>query len=355
MQTKHETQRSGSPTFPATGAHAAASNGADRRPKRSRLKRSIGHFALLPVIVLALVVGSIVSPVFLTHGNLTNVLQQATELSVVVIAEALILLVGRFDLSLESTVALAPMIAAWLVTAKTAGGLGTQINPYLALVVMALVGIAIGVVNGFLVAKLKMNAFIVTLAMLILLRGVVLGVANGKTLYGLPAPLLYLGSGSLWGLPVAVWVAAVLYLVFGLFLRYHRLGRSLYAIGSNQEAARAAGINVDRVIWGTLIVASVLAALAGLMLTGRLASVTASQGQNLIFTVMAAAVIGGVSLNGGRGSVFGALTGVLLLGLITNILTLARMQPFWIDATYGAIILAALLIARVTDRRRQTT
>jgi simple sugar transport system permease protein len=184
--------------------------------------------------------------------------------------------------------------------------------------------------------------------MLILLRGVTLGLTNGKTLFDLPAEFLYLGTAKWVGVPVSIWVAASLYLIFGLFLRYHRIGRSIYAIGGNAEAARVAGIRVERVTWGVYVVGGLLAALAGLMLTGRIASVVSSQGQNMIFYVFAAAVIGGISLNGGRGRLVGALTGVLLLAFLQNILTLAQVPAFWIDAAYGAIILISLILARLT-------
>jgi len=210
------------------------------------------------------------------------------------------------------------------------------------------IGAVIGLANGFLIVRLRLNAFIVTLAMLILLRGMTLGVTNGKTLFDLPDAFLYLGTEKWLGVPVSIWVAGVLYVVFGLCLRYHRVGRALYAIGGNAEAARVAGIEVERITWGVYVVGGVLAALAGLMLTGRIASVVSSQGQNMIFYVFAAAVIGGISLNGGRGRLLGALTGVLLLGFLQNILTLAQVPAFWIDAAYGAIILVSLILARVT-------
>jgi simple sugar transport system permease protein len=205
------------------------------------------------------------------------------------------------------------------------------------------------------VVRLHLNAFIVTLAMLILLRGVTLGITNGKTLFDLPSEFLYLGSGKWLGVPVSIWIAGILYLLIGLFLRYHRIGRAIYAVGGNAEAARAAGIRVERLIWSLYVVAGLLAALAGLMLTGRIASVVASQGQNMIFYVFAAAVIGGISLNGGRGRLVGALTGVLLLGILQNVLTLSQIAAFWIDAAYGLIILVSLILARVTGGSARET
>jgi len=136
-------------------------------------------------------------------------------------------------------------------------------------------------------------------------------------------------------------------------LRYHRTGRAIYAIGGNAEAARVAGIRVERVTFGVYVVGGLLAALAGLMLTGRIASVVASQGQNMIFYVFAAAVIGGISLNGGRGRLVGALTGVLLLGILQNVLTLSQIAAFWIDAAFGAIILISLILSRITGGTAQ--
>jgi simple sugar transport system permease protein len=312
------------------------------------------ELTLLPVILLAILIGSFVHEAFLTTGNFLNILQQSSELAVVVIALSMILITGKFDLSLESVVGLAPMIGAWLiVTDVSEGGSGVGLNPYLAIVVALATGAAIGFVNGFLVTKMKLNAFIATLAMLILLRGITMGMTDGKTLFSLPDEYLYLGSGKWLGVPVSIWVAGILYVVFGLLLRYHQLGRALYAIGGNEEAARVAGINVERVVWGAYVVGGLLAALAGLMLTGRIASVVTSQGQNMIFYVFASAVIGGVSLNGGRGRLIGALTGVVLLGLLQNILILSQIAAFWIDAAYGAIILVALVFSWATSRKTE--
>jgi simple sugar transport system permease protein len=316
---------------------------------RQRIQPRLQEIALVPAIVVALIAGALVNDAFLTQQNLINILQQSSELAILVIGETLILLTGKFDLSLESIVGVGPMIAGWLVTDTVIGGSGLHLNAYLAVVILLLVGMLVGAINGFLVAQVKLNAFMVTLAMLILLRGITVGLSNGRTLFDLPAPLVYLGSASWLGIPASVWIAGFLFLVVGLFLRYHSFGRAIYAVGGNPEAARASGIRVERVVWIVYIVGGALAALAGLLLTGRLDSVLSGQGQNMIFTVFAAAVIGGIGLNGGRGTMFGALTGVLLLGTISNILTLSQIPTFWINAAFGAIILAALVLARFTS------
>jgi simple sugar transport system permease protein len=307
------------------------------------------ELALLQLIIVGMIAGTLLHPAFLTPLNIVNILQQSSELSVLVLAEAVILIVGRFDLSLESIVGVAPMFAAWLVLDSALNGSGLLINPYLAVPVVFLVGFAIGAMNGLLIVRLGLNAFIATLAMLILLRGVTIGLTNGRTLYDLPEPFLYLGNARWLGLPAAIWVAGGLYVLGSLILGYHRFGRALYAIGGNAEAARAAGIAVDRYIWSVFIIAGGLASLSGLMLTGRMASVMSGQGQNMIFTVFAACVIGRISLGGGKGTLVGALCGVILLGIISNILTLSNIETFWISATYGAIILLSLILTRLAS------
>ncbi|HEV2457894.1 MAG TPA: ABC transporter permease [Ktedonobacterales bacterium] len=312
----------------------------------------IRELALVPVIVLLLVIGAFVNPAFFTADNFINVAQDSAALGAVVVAESLILLTGKFDLSLQSTYGLAPMVGAWLIVSKDGQGLGSDWNPFLGIAIVLLVGLAVGALNGFLVIKLGFNAFIFTLAMLILLAGIQVGIVSGRTIYHLPNEFTFLGSQSLLSVPVSVWVTGAIFLVAALFLRYHRVGRAIYAIGGNTEAARAAGIHVDRIRIGVFIVASVLAAVAGLMTAGEVVAVTASQGNNLIFSVFAAAVIGGISLEGGQGRMVGALTGVILLALVRNILVLSQIQTFWIDAATGLIILIALGVARLIGTER---
>jgi simple sugar transport system permease protein len=311
------------------------------------------ELTLIPVIVILMIVGWLANPVFLTGSNLINVGQTAAAVGVVVVAETLILLTGKFDLSLQGTFGLAPLIGAWLVAPhKQGGGIGTEWSPYVGLLVALLVGAAIGTFNGILVIKAGFNAFIFTLAMMILLSGLQLGLVGGATIYRLPHAFTYIGSDAWAGIPVSVWLAGLTFLGFGLFLRYHRAGRAIYAIGGNVEAARAAGIKVDRIRIAVFTIGSVLAAIGGLMESGQLTAVTAGQGSNLIFSVFAAAVIGGVSLDGGRGRMLGALTGVILLALVVNILVLTNIPSYWISAVDGVIILIALALARVigTDR-----
>ncbi|MBE7210736.1 MAG: ABC transporter permease [Gluconacetobacter diazotrophicus] len=318
------------------------------RPRRRLSGVRLRDFILLPIIGLAVVAGALASPAFLTIDNILNILQQSSELSILVLAESLILIGGKFDLSLESTVGFAPMLGAWLVAKNTGeGGSGLDIGAFGAIAVVFAAGALIGLANGLLVVKLRLNAFITTLAMLILLRGTTVGMSNGQTLFDLPPSFTYLGSAQWAGVPASIWIAALMFAAFIAIMRFHRLGRAVYALGGNAEAARIAGIPVERLTVGLFVMGGLLAALAGLMLSGRIASVVTSQGQNMIFYVFAAAVIGGINLNGGEGRLLGALLGVILLGVLQNMLTLSQIAAFWIDAAYGAIILVSLIIARL--------
>ena len=325
----------------------------DGKAAKTVLLRRARELALVPALLVLLVLGAIVNDSFLTERNIISILGASAALAMVVLAEALVLILGKIDLSLESVVGIAPAVGALLVLPAAQSGWGTEWSAGIALPAILVVGGAIGAFNGVLVVKFKLNAFIVTLAMLIVLRGLLVGATKGKTLFGMPDSFFSPATSTFLRVPLSVWLAAVCFAVAGLFLKYHRVGRALYAVGGNAEAARAAGIRVERVVFGVFVIAGVLASVGGIMQTGYVGAISANQGNNMIFTVFAAAVIGGISLDGGKGTMFGALTGVLLLGVVQNLLTLAQVPSFWIQAIYGGIILLALMIARVTTRRAQ--
>ncbi|MFE7121035.1 ABC transporter permease [Streptomyces sp. NPDC057654] len=333
------------------GERTAAERG--RAAGKSVLLRRARELALVPALILMLVLGALLNDSFLTERNIISILGASAALAMVVLAESLVLITGKFDLSLESVVGIAPALGALLVLPAAQAGFGTQWPTGAALLAIVVVGAAIGAFNGVLVVKLRLNAFIVTLAMLIVLRGLLVGATKGKTLFGMPDAFYTLATSTFATIPLSVWLAAACFGAAGFMLKYHRWGRALYAIGGNPDAAAAAGIRVQRVMLGVYIVAGILASVGGLMQTGYVGAINANQGQNMIFTVFAAAVIGGISLDGGKGTMFGALTGVLLLGVVQNLLTLAQVPSFWIQAIYGGIILIALMIARVTTGRAQ--
>jgi len=315
-------------------------------PRRSDfrvgLAKNRGLIAIVVVFACLLLFVDLISPVSLGYYDINSIISSGAALALASIGQTFVILVGGFDLSAGAVISLVNSFVATTPQDTVAAQIG---------VVFAglAVGAAVGLVNGLLIVKGRLNGFIVTLGMTILLAGIQEGIVKGESPFALPNAFSYLGS-AYWGkIPVSLIVTAVIFVLTGLFLRYHRTGRAIYAIGGNREAARAAGIKVNRVRMGVYVAGSVLAAIGGLMEAGRVSSVASTQGygEGIIFAVFAAAVIGGVSLQGGRGNMVGAASGVVLLGVVQNILFLENAPNYWIDAIDGGVILFALILARV--------
>ncbi len=310
---------------------------------------------------------SIQSPVFLTSINITNILSAAAVLGILVVGQTYVLITGNFDLSSESTLGLAALIGMFLIVPATPpywGG-GIMLNPFIAIITILLLGSLIGYLVGILITFGKMNNFIVTLAMLLILRGLMMAFTEGKPISGLNFPpaeiYFWLGHEALFEipdlikLPVAVGATALVFGISHIVLNHRRFGRELYAIGGNKAAAIASGIDADRRIREVYVLSGFLAALAGWMLSGRVGSIQVNLGEGYIFTVMAAAVIGGISLQGGRGTMLGALGGVLLLSTIDRGLNLMRVSVFWVKVIQGFIIMLAMFIDAQRVRYRSTS
>jgi len=295
---------------------------------------------LLGVIILF----SALTPAYLTPLNFLNILFHAAVLGVVVIGEAFVLITGNMDLSVESTIAMCALLGAWLTVRPGTpdNGLGIMMNPFLAIAILIGFGAFVGWLNGFLITRMKMNNFVVTLSMLITLRGLMHLLPGGNTVYNTTMPYNWIGQATLGPIPLPVIIVIVAFGAAGIVLKYTPFGRNLYAIGGNREAARASGINPERRIRQVYLIAALLAALAGWMLSARITTVPPNLADGMVFEVMAASVIGGVSLNGGRGTMMGAFGGVLLLSAIGAGLNLIDVNAFWVDAIRGFIILFAM-------------
>jgi simple sugar transport system permease protein len=304
------------------------------------------------------------SPHFLTPNNITNILSAAAVLGVLVVGQTFVLITGNFDLSTESTLGLAALFGLWLIVPAAAphwGG-GILLNPFLSIAVVLAMGAGIGYLIGLLITVAKMNNFIVTLAMLLILRGLMLAFTEGNATSGLnfpPAEVFYwLGHQPAFTIPyvstipIAVIAMLIVFAIGHVVLNHRRFGRELYAIGGNRQAAIASGIEADRRVRQVYMLSGLLAAFGGWMLAGRVASIQVNLGQGYIFTVFAAAVIGGVSLQGGRGTMLGALGGVLLLSTIDRGLNLMRVSVFWIQVIQGLIIMVAMFLDAQRTRFR---
>lgn len=293
---------------------------------------------------------------FLTPINLRNILTAASVLGILVVGQTFVLITSNFDLSSESTLGLAALIGLFLIVppGSPTWGAGTEIAPIASIAVILAMGAVIGWIIGALITYGKMNNFIVTLAMLIVLRGAMLRFTNGQAVTSIdsrPAEVFnWLGHESAFSLPwlgavpVSVLVMLGVFLIAYIVLTFRPFGRELYAIGGNRAAALASGIDPDKRVRQVYTISGLLAALAGWMLAGRISSVQSDLGEGYIFNVMAAAVIGGISLLGGRGSIVGALGGVLLLSIIDRGLNLMQVSVFWIQSIQGFVILIAMFI-----------
>jgi ribose/xylose/arabinose/galactoside ABC-type transport system permease subunit len=289
---------------------------------------------------------------FLTPLNMINITLHTSVLGLMVIGQAICLLSGNFDLSAEGTVALLTVLAAWLMgTVSGAGiahtfeaGSGWGINPVLTIMIIMLVGAAIGWFNGFMITRIGMNNFIVTLAMQLALKGLSLTLSEGKNISGLPEVFRWLGTGKWGSIPVQVCVTGLFIVGFHYFLKNSRFGRQLYATGGNNEAALASGFDPKKIITMAYILSGFLAAVASWMLLGRVGESTLFLGTGFTIETVAASVIGGIALSGGYGTIVGAFAGVLLLSVVDNGLNLMQMNPNAVRGVRGLIILVALII-----------
>jgi ribose transport system permease protein len=320
----------------------------EQQPQQSRGNTAVewlkGQYALFILIVL-LIIASLSSPAFLTGTNITNLLLQMSIIGVVVMAELIVVLTGGIDISVGSALGLAAVLAA---------GLFGGFSVWLALLVALAVGGLIGLVNGWLVSFRGLEPFIVTLGMLALARGLVYAYSEGIPINPQAADTFALiGQTTLLGIPVLtlIWIAIVLLVAF--LLTRTVWGRRVYAIGSNKEASRSSGIPVRTTLWSVYILAGVLVGLGGWMFICRFGSATALAGNLMELEAIAAVVIGGAALSGGRGTVFGAVVGTIIFQVIANLLSLLNVSTFLQDAFRGALILVAVTLATVHFTRKR--
>lgn len=309
---------------------------------------------LIWIILLVMLIPFSFIPGFFEAQNLANILSHSVFIGIMAIGEAIVLISGGLDLAIESTLAFTAMLAAWLMgTTSPTSGLG--VHPVLAFAIMLSVGAAIGLVTGLFVVKYKMEPFIVTLAGMIILRGATILFTNGQAIIRLPR-LFRVGSiVSVGPVPLAVIMMLLLYVFFWFVTTRTVFGRHLNAVGGNEEVAFALGIKTGWVRIKAYVLSSVLAATAGWLLASRMDAVTPSLATGMGFEVISAAVIGGVSLTGGAGSLVGVFGGVLLLGAIDSALNIMAVNPYYVSILRGVIIFLAVFLDAVKRRARWAT
>jgi simple sugar transport system permease protein len=301
---------------------------------------SIAAFFLVCMVFFA--VGT---DTFLTAGNILNVLRQAAPVLVVAVAMTFVIITGGIDLSVGSQVALVNAVAAILMAAG--------VPSFGAVVLMLLLGALMGLVQGWFIAHEKMEPFIVTLAGLSIVRGFALWLTQGYSIPIVDAPAFFwLGRGSLLGVPVPALIAVVVAVLGFVVLRSTLYGRCVVAVGSNLEAARRVGMPSQRILTSVYVVSGVACAVAGLLIAARLGSGSSNAAVGFELQVIAAVVLGGTALQGGRGSMLGTVLGTLTIAVIGNGLILMHISPFFTQIVTGAIILVAIwLNTRIFNAR----
>ncbi len=306
----------------------------------------------LALMVLAL---SLLSDRFLTPENGWNILRQISVNLCLSIGMTLVILSGGIDLSVGAILGLAGAVAAGLLKNGLAVP-GTdsllQFTTSGAILAGLVVGGAAGWVNGFAITRFSLPPFVATLGMLSIARGLTMLWTGGFPVTGLGDSFGHLGTGLFLGMPLPVWIMLALTAVFVVVTKRTRFGRHLYAVGGNERAARLTGLNVGRIKLAVYTLAGALAGVAGLIVTARLDSAQPNAGLGYELDSIAAVVIGGTSLAGGRGSVWGTVLGCLIIGVLNNGLFLLNVSPFWQQVIKGVVILLAVALDRMNNRQR---
>ena len=298
------------------------------------------------VIVVLAVIFALINPRFASVANFSNILTQASFIIIMAVGMTFVITSAGIDLSVGSLVALVTVIGFDLIK----GGM----HPALGVLVMFALGGFIGSVTGFLIAFVKIPPFIATLGMMAGLRGFALVHSAGTMHFGLPPSLTWFGQGSIAGVPVPV-IISLLFAVFGAWLFKHtKFGLHVRAVGGNREAARLAGVPVNRVEVMVYALMGVVTALGGLIMIARIDSTQATIGTAMEIHVISAVIIGGTSLFGGRGTIYGTVMGAILLSMMTNALVIAGVDFFWQLVVMGGIVLIAVAIGNLRERRIPT-
>jgi L-arabinose transport system permease protein len=312
-------------------------------PQHSWLRTALDDYSLALIFIALFAVLSGTVPYFFSWDNIVSVALSVSQIGMVACTMMFCLASRDFDLSVGSTVAFAGVTCAMVANATGSVMLGMAAS--------LVAGAVIGFINGAIIAKLKINALITTLAMMEIVRGLAFLVSKGQAVGVSNEAFYVLGTNILFGLPIPVWITVACFVVFGVMLNKTAYGRNTLAIGGNPEAVRLAGVAVDRTRIVIFLIQGVVAAFAGVILASRITSGQPNAGEGFELDVISACVLGGVSLAGGRATISGVLVGVLIMGTVQNAMNLMNIDTFYQYVVRGAILLAAVLVDQLKNRR----
>ena len=309
----------------------------------------IREAGVLMPLILAIILFSANSDKFLTVSNMTNVMRTAAFTMIVSIGQAFLIIAGSWDISVGAVFSVGGVAAAALMSYY-----GFPI--WLAVILALVIGGIFGMFNGFLVQKIKLPPFIATMGTMYAARGLCTGYTKGVSVYPLPEKFLGIGQAGIpignYELPFVIVVAILMAIVAGFILRYTAYGRKLYAAGGNGEAARLAGIPTVRVRFSAFVLIGILAAFAGVLMTSRVGSAQPNIGSGFEMTVVAACVIGGISMEGGAGSILGVVMGSFFMAMISNGMTLIKIDAYWQQLVIGLVLIFACSLEYLRNRIR---
>jgi len=311
-----------------------------------RIGALVNRYAIGIVLVVFIGLLEIFVPSFRSVGNVQNILLQTSINSLLAVGATLIILTGGIDLSVGSILGFAGIVASLLGKAPGSG-------PFLvALAAGVGTGLALGAINGSLVAFVRIPPFVVTLGMMSIARSLAFVASQGQPISDLSNEFLAIGQGSLFNIPYPILISVVTFVIFGIVLARTRFGRYIYAVGGNEEAAIVSGVDTRAIKLAVYSLSGLLAGLGGVVLAARATAGISTNGEGYELTAIAAAVIGGTSLSGGRGSLLGTVAGVLIIGIMVNSLDLLNISPFYQGLIQGTIIIGAVAIDAIANRRR---
>jgi len=318
-------------------------------PDTHQLKHYLIKFQSIIALVVMCIVLSFLSDSFLSGENAWNVMRQISVNVIISVGMTLVILTGGIDLSVGSILALSGAVTAGMLKF---GAEMPDMNLFVgfslvgALVGGTLAGTFLGWFNGFTITRFKVPPFVATLAMLTIARGLTMLWTGGFPITGLGDTMAFIGTGWLLGIPMPVWISAVVVLMAVMITKKTKLGRHIYAIGGNETAAKLAGLKIKKVKMIVYSIAGALSAVGGIIVTSRLDSAQPNAGFGFELDSIAAVVIGGTSLSGGKGTIMGTVQGALIIGILNNGLVLLNVSPFWQQVVKGFVILLAVVIEK---------
>jgi len=323
------------------------------RPNRIEIKKSVNKHVLEIILIFIVIMMAFASPGFMTSGNLLNILRNMSLQGVIAFGMTMVIIAGEIDLSIGSTVALTGVIIGITTgNLSKAGIMPIDQAVIVGIILSFIVAGIIGLLNGWLLTKFKMPSFIITLAVMNILYGVAAIVSKGFPVTTLPSWYNFLGAGQVFSIPIPAIILLIIFAITFIIMGYTKFGRSVYAVGGNPEAARLSGINVSKVKVICMVVVQLCAALGGVLVSSQVMSGSFSFGKGWEMTAISSVIIGGASLMGGIGKVWGTFIGLIFLGVLINSMTLLNINEYVQYVVRGMLILIAVLINTIQTQKK---